>query len=67
MSNEEGRREYSYWKKSKDTFMKGIDKNKMLPTETKVVLKQLISEQFQFMGKIIGTTELIYLREKQHK
>lgn len=64
----EGKRnEYSYWRKSKDIFLAGIDRNEMLPAATKQELKNLISEHFQLMSKTVATTELIYLREKQHQ
>jgi len=59
------RPEYSYWKQAKDIFLNGIDKNKTIPEYSKQELKELVDGQFQFLGKIIGTYELMYLREKQ--
>lgn len=50
---------------SKAIFLKGIDNNKSLPEGTKTELKAIIAQQFQIMGQIIGTAELIYLRNKQ--
>lgn len=57
--------EYSYWKEAQDIFMKGIDKNKTIPDYAKSDLKEVVKAQFQFLGKVIGTYELMYLREKQ--
>ncbi len=57
----------SYINDAKHIFLKGIDNNKNIPDSAKQELKQIIEAQFQIMGQFIGTTELLYLRELQHK
>lgn len=65
-NNSEVRSEYSYWQKSKHIFLEGIDKNKTLPDHAKAELKELIAQHFRVIGQLIGTVEIIYLREKQN-
>lgn len=56
----------NYTTEAKNTYLKGIDANKILPDEQKATLKEVISRQFQIMTQYIGVAELICLRERKY-
>lgn len=62
---ERSNREISYFQKSQSAFLSGIDANKSLPEIVREQLKDIVKKQFQIMWQIIGTTELIFLRNQQ--
>lgn len=53
----------NYITEARIVVLTGIDSNKNLPDQVKTELKKIMSDQFGIMGRIIGTTELILLRE----
>jgi hypothetical protein len=47
------------WQKSKDLFLRSIDKNKLIPESYKSELKQIIINQFHVMHKSVYFAETI--------